>query len=133
MDRYIRTKSATLQRYQSAFVQFFQMAIARGLTLDSSLDAFAAVLLDLHAESASQAHNAYSGLVMIPGLEPLKFSTLLHDVRKEWYASAPRYEDFWDPVPLVLKFASQPMPSSIEGIRLRLILPFLGSIRVSVP
>ena len=77
MDRYLKSKGPTLQRYQSAFVRFFQLASARGLTLDSSLDAVAAVLLDLHAESASQARNAYSGLIMILRLEPLKFTTNL--------------------------------------------------------
>ena len=52
-------------------------------------------------------------------------------MRKEWNASALRYVDFWDLVPVFLKFASQPMPLSIEGVRLRLILAwrFLGLFR----
>ena len=52
--------------------------------------------------SPSEAKHAYSALLLIPGLESLKFSPLLKQCKREWNASIAMYSDFWD-APEVLK------------------------------
>ncbi len=46
--------------------------------------------------SPSEAKFAYSALLLISGLESLKFSPLLKQCKREWNASIAKYSDFWD-------------------------------------
>ena len=95
---------ATLHRYQNAFALLFAMALREGLIINSPLDAFGGLLLELHAVSHSQACNAYSALLLVPGFHDVKYHPLLKHAKKQWNKHSPRYAAFWDPVPVFLAF-----------------------------
>ena len=50
---------------------------------------------------------------------------------REWNCSNPRDVDFWYPLPIFLKLAAQPYPSTLDGLRTSLILVwrFVGLYR----
>ena len=130
MDSHLGTLTSRLKRYKRAFWYFYTLAQERGLTLDSSIEV-AAVVLEIASVSLSQARNAYAALLLIPGLDQLRFAPLLRDKKQEWSASAPRYSDFWDPIPVFMALARAPYPTCVEGLRAHLILVwrFLGLFR----
>ena len=131
MDSHLGTLTSRLKRYKSAFWYFYTLAQERGLTLDSSIEQVAAGVLKIASVSLSQARNAYAALLLIPGLDQLRFAPLLRDKKHEWSASAPRYSNFWDPIPVFMALARAPYPTCVEGLRARLILVwrFLGLFR----
>ena len=131
VGRYLKINTPRLRRYQSAFGRFYDLAFAKGLGLDANLTQMSAVLLDLDSISPSQARNAYAALLCIPGMESIKYQPLLQKVKRKWNASSPRYVDFWDPMPVFMRLVHAPYPSTLEGLRTRLILVwrFLGLYR----
>ena len=119
----------TLNRYQNAFALLFAMMLCDGLTINSPLDAFLGLLLELHAVSRSQARNAYSALLLVLGFHDVKYHPLLKHAKKEWNKHFPRYAAFWDPVPVFVAFLNTSYDvKSIAHARIRLILlwRFLG-------
>ena len=108
------------------------MALRDGLTIDSPLDAFVGLLLELHSHSSSQACNTYSALLLIPGFADVKFHPLLKHVRKSWNKHTPKYAAFWDPVPVFIAFVNTQYDMSIiqqARIKLFLLWRFLGLFR----
>ena len=85
----------SLARYQNAFAFLFAMALRDSLTIDSPLDAFVGLLLELHSHSPSQACNAYSALLLNPGFADVKFHPLLKHARKSWNKHSPKCAPFW--------------------------------------
>ena len=121
-----------LNRYQNAFALLFAMALRDGLTINSPLDAFVGLLLELHAVSPSQACNAYSALLLVPGFHDVKYHPLLKQAKKAWNKHSPRYAAFWDPVPVFVAFLNTSYDVKyIAHARIRLIMlwRFLGLFR----
>ena len=93
-DHYIQ-KLGDLMRYQSAINAFWQQCISVSHDPFSlSLDAIASQLLLLHDRSPAQARSAYSALLLVPGLEHLRFSSLLKVCGRQWSSSQPKYSIF---------------------------------------
>ena len=122
-DHYIQ-KLGDLRRYQSAINAFWQQCIS--VSPDPfrlSLDAIASQLLLLHDKSPSQARSAFSALLLVPGLEHLRFSSLLKVCKRQWSASQPKYSVFWSAGRVVKMLAQQRLNwDSVEQVRDRLIL-----------
>ena len=79
-------------------------------------------LLFLNQVSPSQARNAYSGLILVPGFEQLRFSVFLSQVRKEWNQTNAKYGAFWDATSVIQSLATEPLDmGSVEKVRERLI------------
>ena len=82
-------------------------------------------LILLHQKSASQARCAYSALLLIPGLEHLRFQVLLRPYKRIWNSSTPKYPVFWDLAPILHKFEHQTFDwKSPSQLRERVILAF---------
>ena len=122
-DHYIR-KLGDLRRYQSAINAFWQQCISVSPDPFSlSLDAIASQLLLLHDRSPAQARSAYSAPLLVPGLEHLRFSSLLKVCKRQWSASQPKYSVFWSAGRVVKLLAHQRLNwDSVEQVRDRLIL-----------
>ena len=91
--------------------------------LSSPIVRVASVLIKLHNVSPSQARQAYSALLMVPGLDQLRFCPLLQPFRKLWFTSNVRYGGFWNPLPLFKKLAMSHVKwDDIQQVRDRLII-----------
>ena len=85
----------SLKRYNSAFKLLWGLAVERQINLlTTPLPQLAALILNLHQVSPSQARNAYSELILIPGLDQLRFSPLLTKCKKLWSDSSAKYGIF---------------------------------------
>ena len=62
------SKHVPPKRYNTSFALLFAMAVRNNLTIDSPTDAFVGLLIDVNQFSESHARNAYSALLLIPGL-----------------------------------------------------------------
>ena len=80
---HLKTVSCS-RRYQASFSLLYAMGLRDELTMQSSPDLFAGLLLELNGYSASTARNAYGALLLIPGFQTLKCHPLLAHVRKLW-------------------------------------------------
>ena len=101
------SQQKTLARYDSAFRLLCALCVSRGVSPDSAnLHQVAGQLLELNKISSSEARNAYSALLMIPGWEQIRFSSLLGPCKRSWNASQPKYSTFLDAW-AVLKILSQ--------------------------
>ena len=119
ISSHVASLQPSIKRYNAAFSRLFGMAFVRGYTLDSTMDQWAALILEMNKISSNQARNAFAALLWIPGFDDLKFHTLLKKVRQQWNHSAPRYGDFWDPMPVFLRLVQRPCDASIPSLRLR--------------
>ena len=125
IDLYLKSLG-DIRRYQNAFNMFWHQCslLKDSLTIKClTLDFVAERLLYLNAVSCSQARSAYAALLMIPGLEQLKFSPLLRKLKQSWNTSQPKYPIFWDMGSVLKKLASSPLDfSDVKQVRDRLIL-----------
>ena len=69
-----------------------------------------------------QARNLYSALVSHPTCQQLRFESTLLRTKRQWNASAPRYDRFYDLHPILLRLQSAPSPISEGELRLRVIV-----------
>jgi hypothetical protein len=93
------------------------------LLLDIPLDKVAEQILLLNGVSVSQARNAYAAVLLIPGMECLRFSLLLKQCRRQWNSSTPKYSVFWSMEEVVARLAKQPLNwNSVLEVRNRLIM-----------
>ena len=78
----------------------------------------------LNKYSPSQARNAYSAMLLVPGYDGLRFCPLLHPFKRQWNTSVPKYASFWDATPLIQRLAGLTLSpeASIKEVRDRLIL-----------
>ena len=89
----------------------------------ASLWEIASQLLKLNVFQTHQARNAYSALLLIPGLDQLRFPPLLKQIKRGWNQSVPKYATFWSGSNLLKKLATQALDwTSPSQIRDRLIL-----------
>ena len=114
----------SLTRYQSAFEVFWRQCVGQNLDLSTaSLWEIASQLLKLNVFQAHQGRNAYGALLLIPGLDQLRFSPLLKQIKRGWNQSVPKYATFWSGSNLLKKLATQALDwTSPSQIRDRLIL-----------
>ena len=91
--------------------------------LTCPISQLAAQIIALHALSPAQARNAYSGLILIPGFDQLRFSALLSKCKKLWSESNVRYGAFWDGQDVLQKVLQDPLDwHSVAAVRGRLII-----------
>ena len=78
----------------------------------------AGALLDLHKKSPSQARNAYSAVLLIPGFEQVRFHPVLAPYKRLWNTNLQKYGCFWDARPVIAKLASAAGPEATpeEGV-----------------
>ena len=114
----------SLPRYQSAFAHFWHQCCANGVQVSTAtLSTLAGELVRLFHQKPHQARNAYSALLLLPGLDQLRFSPLLRPCRRQWSLSNPKYSTFWSASTVVQKLAEKPLDwSSLSAVRDRLIL-----------
>ena len=113
-----------LKRYDSSFRMFWGLCKVRGIhPQNATIVALAAQVIALNEISSSHAKNAYAGMVLLPGLDQLRFCPLLKKLKQEWNSSTTRYGTFWDARDVLAKMASQPLDlTSVSQVRGRLIL-----------
>ena len=94
----------SLERYDRAFKMLWALASQKGTDFSTcSILEVSALVLELSKVSLAQARNAYSGLLLIPGLDQLRFAPLLQGVKRLWGKSQPKYAGFWDASPILQK------------------------------
>ena len=118
------TSLPSMERYQSAFGKFWTQCQSANLHLPTaSLWEIAAEIVKLNVVNKNEARNAYSALLCIPGMDQLRFSPLLRQVKKMWNQNVPKYPTFWSAADLLPQIARQPLNLSDVGqVRSRLIL-----------
>ena len=82
----------------------------------------ASAIIEVHNTSPSQAKNAYSATLLIPGYQSLRFHPLLQPFRRVRNTSVEKYAAFWSPAPLLEQMAAEPNPSDLISVRNRLLL-----------
>ena len=117
-------KLGDCRRYDSAFKKLWALCQINGVHPENaSTNDVAEQILLLYDFSPSDARNAYSACLMLPGFSSLRFSFLLQKCKKQWSRSTPKYCDFWDPSPLLQKLLSIPFSwENLADVRNRLIL-----------
>ena len=68
------------------------------------MDQIASAIIEINSWSPSQARNAYSAVLLLPGFYHLRFHNLLLPFKKLWNASTEKYGGFWDCTPVVLAY-----------------------------
>ena len=113
-----------LPRYDSAFKLLWGLCQAQNLDPSIlSCDDVATQLLLLHEMSPSQARNAYSAMLHLPGFSSLQFNVLLKKVKKEWSSNQAKYTNFWDGSQILQALAQKEITwSSKKQVRDRLIM-----------
>ena len=72
--------------------------------------------------NANEARHAYSGLLLIPGFESLRFSPLLKLAKRLWGGGS-KYNDFWDAKIVLKKLVEGQLDwNDVRQVRDRLIL-----------
>ena len=69
-----------------------------------------------------QARNLYSALVSHPACQQLRFESTLLRTKRQWNASAPTYDRFYNLHPILMRLQSAPSPISEGEVRLRVIV-----------
>ena len=115
---------ANVERYQSAFNKLWFQCTNMGLQpLTLSLEDIAGQLLLLHQTSSSQARNAYSALLLIPGFDQLRFSPMLAKCKRAWNQSSAKHATFWDASGVLNQLALESLDlSNVQEVRDRLII-----------
>ena len=124
IDCYLKEHKNALKRYESAFKALWPFCKHnRALSEQTPLDTVAGYIMMLHKKSPNQARNAYSGLLLVPGMEHLRFNPLLKHCKKFWNSKNPKYQSFWDAEHVMEKLLNTPLPwDDPLQIRNRLIL-----------
>jgi hypothetical protein len=123
IDSYLKDLKS-IQRYDSAFKTLWAICFEKRLPLDTiTIYQLASQILYLNQFSPSQARNAYSAMLLIPGWDQLRFCPLLHTCKRTWNTSQAKYSTFWDAENVLKKLCLQPLNwQSIQAVRDRLIL-----------
>ena len=123
IDLYLKEQKS-IARYDSAFKLLWAICIEKDLPLeDLSIYQLASQIVYLNKFSPSQARNAYSAMLLIPGWDQLRFCPLLHQCKRNWNYSQAKYSTFWDAEDVLQKVALAPLNwKSIEEVRNRLII-----------
>ena len=77
----------------------------------------------MNPEKPHQARNAFAACLQVPGLEHLRFHSLLAKCKKSWNQSTPKYPIFWDASSVVQKLSKEPLEwKNVEKVRDRLTM-----------
>jgi len=114
----------SLGRYDNAFRLLLGICKHRGINpTTASLPQLASQILYLNKFLPSQAKNAYSACLLLPGLDQLRFSPILGQAKRAWNKSSIRYPCFWDVHPILERMKNQTINwNSVAQVRARLIL-----------
>ena len=96
--------SPSIKRYDSAFRTLWALLSSKGLDPPTStLEQIASGIIEIHNWSPSQAKNAYSSVLLLPGFYHLRFHHMLLPFKKLWNTNVEKYASFWDCTPIILK------------------------------
>ena len=113
------TKNKSLKRYSSSFRLLWNVLVQGGVHPPrASEDQIADAVVQIFAVSPAQARNAYSAVLLIPGLGGLRFHPLLGPYKKEWNQNVEKYGIFWDPTDILLALQSTSFQLLRENISL---------------
>ena len=114
----------SLNTYDKAFQELWHFCVrGGGDPLTMSLEEVASWILRFAQEQPHRAGNAYSGFLLIPGWEFLKFSQYIKQAKRLWNVSGAKYADFWDAARVVEKLKSQKIDlCNVAQVRDRCIL-----------
>ena len=120
-------KNPSLRRYQSGFSLLWSILEKEGIhPPEASVEKIADAIIQLFKLSPAQARNAYSGVLLLPGVGAnLRFHPLLKPYKRLWNVSTERYGAFWDPTPLLMHLAETnfvTLQEDLPKLRLHLIL-----------
>ena len=120
-------KNPSLKRYQSGFALLWTILDNGGVNPpEATADNIADGIIQIFKFSPAQARNAYSGVVLLPGVGGgVRFHPLLQPYKKMWNVSTERYGAFWDPTPLLLHLSEIPfhtLEGDLSKLRLQAIL-----------
>ena len=127
IDDFLR-KNPSIKRYQSSFSLLWRVLVKNGVTpAEASTDQIADAIIQIFKVSPAQARNAYSGVLLLPGIGGgLRFHPLLQPYKKIWNASTEKYGAFWDPTPLLLHLATTSslsvLQQNLQNLRTQLIV-----------
>ena len=88
----------------------------------ATLGQVAFAIITLHHLYPSQAKNAYSGMLLVPGFSALRFEPLLAPFKKLWNSSTQKYGTFWEPAELIQQLATTPLSGNPLDLRERLLI-----------
>ena len=107
IDLYLGSMKS-LKRYDLPFRKLWALMELKGIDIkDPTVQSVASGLIQLNLLSQSEARNAYSACLLIPGFQSLRFNPLLTPVKKLWNKGGPKYASFWDASP-VLQHLAEP-------------------------
>jgi hypothetical protein len=121
------SRNKSLKRYSSSFKLLWETLVLGGIdppqaTSDQIVDS----IIQIFQISPSQARNAYSAVLLIPGVgEGVRFHPLLSPYKKDWNKNIEKYASFWDPLPLLRALQAQSLDTlkrDISSLRTQLIL-----------
>jgi len=117
-------QNLSINTYDSAFRILWGILKSRGVNPgEASCDQIASAIIELHKASASQARNAYSGVLLIPGFSSMRFMSVLLPYKKIWNTNTEKYASFWDPTPLLERLLSEKFDWNMaQEVRDRFIL-----------
>ena len=91
--------------------------------MSMSLNEVACWILRFAQHQPHQARNAYSGFILIPGWEHMKFCQEIKMAKRHWENSAVRYADFWDAKMVLEKLKNTPLSwTNVQQVRDRCII-----------
>ena len=103
--------SPSIKRYDSAFKTLWALLASKGLDPpNSTLEQIASGIIEIYNWSPSQAKNAYSSVLLLPGFYHLRFHHLLLPYKKLWNTNVEKYASFWDCTPMILSFIQNAPP-----------------------
>jgi hypothetical protein len=103
--------SPSIKRYDSAFRTLWALLTSKGLDPPkSTLEQIASGIIEIHNWSPSQAKNAYSSVLLLPGFYHLRFHHMLLPFKKLWNTNVEKYASFWDCTPMILSLLQVASP-----------------------
>jgi hypothetical protein len=123
------SRNPSLARYDTAFNLLWLVLSHQGTPpQEATADQIADAIVQIFQYSPAQARNAYSAVLLIPGVGGgVRFHTLLQPYKRLWSTNVKKYGDFWDPYPLLLHLAETSfsvLQQNVSLLRTQLILVF---------
>ena len=119
-------RNPSIKRYNTAFKVLWTVLQEQNIAPESaSLEQVADAIIQIFQVSPSQARNAYSGVLLIPGFSQLRFVSLLSPYKRLWNLNVEKYGTFYDPWPILLQLAKikfSDLISSLPALRRQFIL-----------
>ena len=88
-------QNKSMGRNDPSFRKLWVLIKSQGVVAQyATLSQVASAIITLHQISPSQAKNAYSGMLLVPGFSALRFEPLLTPFKKLWNSSTQKYGNF---------------------------------------